>query len=103
MQWLLWYDVSADYLARRAEFREAHLQLARQATEAGLLKAGGALTEHSDSANDPCAAALYFETDAPSVIEAFVAADPYVQQGLVTNYRILRWHTVAGCVAERQL
>lgn len=101
MQWLLWYEVAEDYLARRGEFRQAHLQLARQATAQGLLKAGGALTEqHADS---PCAAALYFETDDPAQIEAFVAADPYVQQGLVKQYRIMRWQTVAGCVAEQQL
>ena len=100
-QWLLWYDVSSDYLARRGEFREAHLQLARQATAQGILKAGGALTE--PAADSPCAAALYFQTDNRADIEALVAADPYVQHGLVTQYRILRWSTVAGCIAEQQL
>lgn len=101
MQWLLWYDVSSDYLARRGEFREAHLQLARQATAQGILNAGGALTEHDG--DSPCAAALYFQTDNRADIEAFVAADPYVQHGLVSHYRILRWSTVAGCIAEQQL
>lgn len=101
MQWLLWYEVSDDYLSRRGEFREAHLQLARHATAQGILKAGGALTAQNDS--QPCAAALYFETDDPKLIDAFVAADPYVQHGLVKSYRIMRWSTVAGCVAEQQL
>lgn len=106
MQWMLWYEVGPDYLAKRAQYREQHLSLARKARDAGLLLAGGALTAwHSDGgmADAPQAAALYFQTDDPTHVAQFADADPYVIHGLVRRYQIFRWHTVAGVVAEQQL
>ncbi len=41
-------------------------------------------------------AALVFQADDASVVEAFVAADPYVREGLVTNWRIRPWTVVIG-------
>ncbi len=37
MHYLLFYEVADDYLARRAEFREAHLQKAWAASDRGEL------------------------------------------------------------------
>ena len=50
MHYLLFYEAGDDYLARRAEFRAAHLQLAWAASERGELVLGGALSNPVDGA-----------------------------------------------------
>ena len=37
---------------------------------------------------------LIWRTDDRSVVEAFVEADPYVRNGLVTKWRIREWTVV---------
>ncbi len=88
--YLLFYDVAADYLARRAEFRSAHLEKAWAAYAAGQLVLAGALADPVDGA------VLLFKVPDKSVVEAFAAADPYVTSGLVTGWRVREWSTVAG-------
>ena len=95
--YLLLYQLSADYLQRRGEFRDAHLQLAWQVADQGLLLVGGAVGDPIESAM------LLFQTDDPDRITAFACADPYVQQGLVTSWRIVPWLTVAGPLAATPL
>ena len=90
MHYLLFYDYSSDYLERRGEFRDEHLKLAWSAVDRGELLLGGAFSEPADGA------ALMFKCPSPDVIERFVAADPYVKNGLVTSYRIRPWTTVVG-------
>ena len=90
MHYLLMYDVSADYLERRAQFREEHLGLAWAAHARGELVLGGALADPVD------ASLLLFRGDSPAVAEAFASADPYVQHGLVTKWRVRQWLTVVG-------
>jgi uncharacterized protein YciI len=90
MHYLLIYDLAPDYLERRAEFRKEHLALAWQASERGELILGGALSDPVDSA------VLLFECASTDVVERFVAADPYVKQGLVTRWRVRPWTTVVG-------
>ena len=90
MHYLLFYDVSADYLARRGEFREEHLGLAWQAQARGEIVLGGALEDPVD------AAILLFKAESAAVVERFVAADPYVRNGLVKRWRIRPWTTVVG-------
>ena len=90
MHYLLIYDVSSDYLARRGEFRAAHLKLAWAAAERGELQLGGALADPVDTAM------LLFEGDSPACAEAFARADPYVLNGLVTRWRVRPWTTVVG-------
>jgi hypothetical protein len=97
MHYLLFYDYAADYLQRRGEFRSAHLTLAWGAMERGELVLGGALDEPMD------AGVLMFQAESPDVVEAFVAADPYVKGGLVTSWRIRPWHTVVGSGATTPL
>jgi len=41
MHFLLFYEAGEDYVARRAEFRSAHLELAWAASERGELILGG--------------------------------------------------------------
>ncbi|MBV9789434.1 MAG: YciI family protein [Chloroflexi bacterium] len=94
MHYLLIYDVAPDYLERRATFRDEHLGLAWQAHERGELILGGALAEPVNGA------VLFFQGDSPAVVERFVAADPYVKNGLVTRWQIRPWLTVVGEQAD---
>jgi uncharacterized protein YciI len=94
MHYLLMYELSADYLERRPEFRGAHLKLAWEAHARGELVLGGALTDPVD------AAVLLFEGDSPAVAERFAASDPYVKNGLVARWRIRPWSTVVGTDAS---
>jgi uncharacterized protein YciI len=90
---LLFYDVAPDYLARRAEFREAHLAKAWAAHARGELILGGALADPVDGAM------LLFAGESPSVAEVFAREDPYVLNGLVSRWRVREWNTVAGTLA----
>lgn len=90
MHYLLIYDLTPDYLERRGEFRKEHLDLTDEAAAAGLLLVGGALADPADQA------ILMFQADSPEPIEAFARRDPYVVYGLVTEWRVRPWVTVAG-------
>ena len=90
MHYLLFYDVGDDYVARRADFRAAHLQKAWQAHDRGELVLGGALADPVDGA------VLLFKADSRQVAEAFARTDPYVTNGLVTRWRVREWNTVVG-------
>jgi len=94
MHYVLIYEYAADYLERRAEFRDAHLKLAWDSHERGEFQLGGVLADPLDSA------LLWFNADSPAVVEAFVKADPYVQNGLVVKWRVRPWMTVAGTLAD---
>jgi uncharacterized protein len=87
---LLFYDVVDDYVARRAAFRDGHLQKAWAAAARGELVLAGALADPVDGA------VLFFKGDSPQVAEAFATTDPYVVNGLVTRWRVREWITVAG-------
>ena len=88
--WLLFYDVVPDYLDRRGEFREEHLGLATAAHERGELLLAGAFADPADGAT------LLFKGDSASVAEEFARNDPYVKNGLVTNWRVRSWTVVIG-------
>ena len=97
MHYLLTYDVSDDYLARRAAYREEHLAYAWAAVNRGELLLAGALADPVDSA------VLLFESDSPAVAEAFAREDPYVKAGLVARWRVRLWQTVVGPHAANPL
>ena len=90
MHYLLLYEVSPDYLARRGDFRAEHLALAWQAADRGEMVLAGALGDPVDGA------VLLFQGDSPEVAERFVRSDPYVKNGLVTRWRVRPWATVVG-------
>ena len=94
MHYLLIYDLAPDYLERRGEFRNEHLKLAWDASARGELVLGGALADPVDNA------VLLFKGDSPAVAERFVAADPYVKNGLVARWRVRPWTTVVGETAS---
>lgn len=93
MHYLLFYEVVDDYVARRGEFRNAHLTLGWQAVERGELVLGGALAEPADGA------VLLFKGDSPDIAEKFARADPYVTNGLVRRWYVRTWTTVVGDLA----
>jgi len=95
MHYLLNYDVAPDYLARRPQFRAAHLALAWQAVERGELVLGGTLADPIEGA------LLLFKADSPAVASAFAKADPYVLNGLITQWRVTPWNTVVGHEASK--
>lgn len=90
MHYLLIYELSANYLDRRKEFRTEHLQLAWKANRSGHLILGGALAEPADQA------ILLFEADSPEPVKVFAKNDPYVKNGLVKNWEVRPWTTVVG-------
>lgn len=90
MHYLLCYDLAADYLERRGEFRNEHLTLAWAAQERGEIVVAGALSDPADMA------VLMFQGESPEAAERFARADPYVKHGLVTGYRVRQWNTAVG-------
>lgn len=90
MHYLLFYEVGEDYVAKRAEFRDAHLENAWKSSERGELLLGGALANPVDGA------VLLFRGDSPEVAEKFARADPYVTGGAVRRWYFREWMTVAG-------
>ncbi|MGH3823786.1 MAG: YciI-like protein [Pseudonocardiaceae bacterium] len=90
MHSLLFYDYVNDIAERRAPFRRAHLALIGESHEQGALLMAGALAEPVDGA------VFVFTTDDRSIVEDFVARDPYVREGLVTSWWIRPWNVVVG-------
>jgi uncharacterized protein YciI len=90
VHYLLIYELAPDYLERRGEFRDEHLQLAWDAQERGEIVIAGALADPSDQA------ILLFSGDSPAAAERFAEADPYVARGLVKSWRVRQWNTVVG-------
>jgi uncharacterized protein len=86
--YLLIYHVVEDYVTRRVPFREEHLRLAREAHSRGQLILGGALADPVDKA------LLVFYCEDHGTVDAFVRADPYVQNGLVLQWEIRPWTVV---------
>jgi uncharacterized protein len=90
MHYLLFYEVGDDYVSRRAEFRDAHLKKAWEASNRGELVLGGALANPVDGA------VLLFKGDSPEVAERFARSDPYVTSGAVKRWQVREWTTVVG-------
>lgn len=88
MYFVLFYDLVDDVIDRRAPYRAEHLALAREAHDNGLLVLAGALTDPPDRA------VLVFRTDDRSEVEAFAENDPYVINGVVTDWSVRSWAVV---------
>ena len=83
------YDYVEGMLERRAPHRESHLAHVGRWSADGRLRMAGALGDA------PEGALFVFEVDDPAAVEEFVAADPYVEAGLVTGSRVVAWNLVA--------
>lgn len=85
---LLMYEYVDDILEKRGPYREAHLEMLRGLKKQGRVLMVGAL-------GDPVtgAAIVFAPCDAVEVGE-YVLRDPYVQAGLVKEWRALPWTMV---------
>jgi uncharacterized protein len=82
------YTTVDRFTERRAPFRADHLALVRASHERGELPMAGALGDPPDGA------LLIFQSDTADAAETFARTDPYVQNGLVTSWRVRPWHVV---------
>ena len=90
MHYILIYDVVDNFIERRTPYRQEHLAAVNRAHENGQLILAGAFAEPVDGA------ALVFRADDASVPERFAREDPYVINGLVTQWRVRAWNVVIG-------
>jgi uncharacterized protein YciI len=90
MHYILFYSFVEEILERRTPYREEHLALAKEAHARGELSMAGAFAEPTDGA------ALIFRTDDIERVKDFVTRDPYVSNGLVTQWHIRPWHVAIG-------
>jgi hypothetical protein len=82
---VLMYDVVDDFIERRAAIRTSHLELIHAARDRGDLLMAGAFQDPADGT------LLVFRVESASEVEDFAKADPYVTEGLVTDWRVRRW------------
>jgi len=87
---LLLYEVVDDFIKRRAPFRPDHLKVLEEAQQRGELVMAGAFSDPVDGA------ALVFRGDDPTAAKRFAETDPYVADGLVTDWRVRGWNVVVG-------
>ena len=85
---ILFYDYVDDVLERRGPYRADHIELARRWKDEGRLISFGPL------GTPPTGGMFVFLVDDPAVIEDYVAADPYVEAGIVTAHRVVPWTVV---------
>ncbi len=85
---VLLYEYVEDMAQRRGRHRAAHLQRIRAEQEAGRVILAGALGD------PPTGGAIVFRDTPVAEIEAFVAADPYLQAGLITSWRVAPFNLV---------
>ena len=90
LHYILFYDYVDDAVTKRAPFRAAHLDYARKSYERGELILAGAFADPVDGA------VLVFSGNHPEAAEKFAQNDPYVNNGLVRNWRVRKWTTVIG-------
>lgn len=90
MYYVLFYKTIDNYIEKRAPFREEHLRLANAARSNGSLIMGGALANPADEA------LLVFKAERAQVAEDFAKNDPYVKNGLITEWRVREWTVVIG-------
>ncbi|AKZ62570.1 hypothetical protein F506_07660 [Herbaspirillum hiltneri N3] len=93
MHYALFYRFVKDSKTAKQPFRSEHLGYAWEASARGELILGGALADPEDEA------LLLFTGDSPEVAENFARKDPYVLNGVVTQWQVRPWTTVVGKTA----
>jgi uncharacterized protein YciI len=88
MYYILFYKTVENYFERRAPLRGEHLDLVHSFHADGRLIMAGAL------ADPPDAAILIFKGDSPDAAKEFVNNDPYIKNGLITEWSIRQWNVV---------
>lgn len=84
------YRYVPEILEKRGPFRAKHIEAAKQMADAKKLVMAGALTEPVDGA------IFIFRNVTTNEIEAYVKADPYVENNLVKAHEIRPYMVVAG-------
>ena len=88
MYYILFYKTVENYIERRVPFRGDHLDLVQSFHNDDRLVMAGAL------ADPPDGAVLIFKGDSPAAAEEFVSKDPYIKNGLITEWSIRPWNVV---------
>lgn len=88
MHYILFYKTVDNYIEKRAPYREEHLKLAQRASESGSLVMAGAFADELGGA------ALVFTGESPEVAEKFAENDPYVKNGLISEWYVRAWTVV---------
>ena len=84
----LFYDYVENALEARAPHRGEHLALVQRYVDDGLIAMAGAL------GNPPHGGLLIFRGEDPAPAERFADEDPYVKNGVVTDWRVEPWTVV---------
>ena len=90
MYFLLTYGYVDNIIERRVPYRQAQLALVADYVNRGELVLGGAFANPADGA------AIVFKVESQATIKEFVESDPYVVNGLVTEWQIREWTVVVG-------
>jgi len=90
---LLFYTTTEKYLAERGIWRPEHFVHAWKASREGGLVVGGALEPQENMC------VVMFEAESKQAAEDFARNDPYVREGLISDWRVVEWFTVAGELA----
>jgi uncharacterized protein YciI len=85
---ILFYDYVENAAEARAPHREAHLELLGEWKSDGRILDGGAVGD------PPTGAAIVFASGDTSDAETFAGLDPYVTNGVVTQWRVEPWNVV---------
>ena len=91
LKFVLEYAYVAYILEKRGPYRPQHLKLAEDHLKDGSIVFGGPFTP-------PTGAMFIFSVDGRESVEAFIAEDPYVTNGLVTTYTIKEWNVLIGSI-----
>jgi len=90
MYFILFYSYGPDAAERRAPYRTEHLRLLEEGRARGEVVMAGAY------ASPPGGAAIIFDAPGRETVEAFVAEDPYVANGIVTGWEVREWTVAVG-------
>lgn len=89
MYYILFYKTVDNFVEKRLPYRREHLALVQTAYQNGVLLMAGAL--------DPAdGAVLVFKGDSAKLAEDFARNDPYVKNGLITDWYVRGWNVVVG-------
>lgn len=92
--YILFYELTENYLEKRGQYRAEHLGLAKESTQKGDLVLGGALENPADQA------LLVFRGKDEKVATSFAENDPYVKNGLIKEWKVRKWNAVTGSKFE---
>ena len=90
MYYILFYKTVDNYIEKRAPYRDEHLAYAQKYHENGTLILAGALTDPTDGA------VLVFKGENSNVAKEFAKNDPYIKNGLITEWHVRPWNVVIG-------